>query len=76
MSVYKIPVIYEVVEYMEIEADNIEKAIIEAQNKELSPTNSHYLEDSFQIDSVGIIENNKLTTEEISVLEKLERLVP
>ena len=57
MASYKIPIIYQRREYIEVEADNLQTAVKNALDEFLSIPDDKYLEDSFEIDDVFLKEN-------------------
>ena len=58
---YKIPVIWQVVGLVEIEAESLEKAIQKAQASGTPlPRDGNYIEDSFEVDIEGIPFHNNL----------------
>lgn len=52
MKTYKIPIRWESYKRIEVEADNLEDAILLALKQFLSDPDELYLEDSFEIDSI------------------------
>ena len=52
MKTYKIPVRWESYKRIEVEADNLEDAILLALKQFISDPDELYLEDSFEIDSI------------------------
>lgn len=50
MKTYRIPVSWTVTATMEIEAESLEEAVLIAEDSPL-PTDSYYVESSFQIDN-------------------------
>lgn len=53
---YDIPIVYQSVMTMSVEADNLEEAVTKALKEFLSIPDDNYLQDSFEID--GILEEN------------------
>ena len=52
MKTYKIPVIWQMAGFCTIKAESLEDAIEEAQDEPL-PSDSSYIEDSFEVDLEG-----------------------
>ena len=60
LKTYKIPVIWQVVGLMNIEANSLEEAIEKAQAPGTPlPRDGNYIEDSFEIDLEGIPYHNR-----------------
>lgn len=57
MANYKIPIKYSRIEYMEVEAENLQTAVENALEEFLSIPDEDYLEDSFDIDDIYLQEN-------------------
>jgi hypothetical protein len=55
MKTYKIPVIWQMYGYVTVEADSLTEAISEANCAPL-PEDASYVENSFEVDEVGIDE--------------------
>lgn len=55
---YKIPVVWQVSDIYEVEANSLEEAIQKAQDGSL-PSRGEYIEDSFEIDYEGIPFHNR-----------------
>ena len=55
MKTYKIPVVWTMMAYVEVEAESLDEAINEVMNAPL-PDNGEYLEDSFEVDHMGLME--------------------
>jgi len=54
MKTYKIPVVWSMIGYVEVEAESLSKAIDKAYDAPL-PDNGEYLESSFEVDEAGIV---------------------
>lgn len=52
MKTYKIPIRWESYKRVEVEADNLQEAMIKALKQFLSEPDDTYLEDSFEIDNI------------------------
>lgn len=52
MKTYKIPMVWQMYGYVEIEADSLDEAIQQAQDAPL-PENGSYVEGSFDVDGDG-----------------------
>ena len=52
MKTYKIPITCESYKRIEVEADNLQEAMIKALKQFLSEPDDTYLEDSFEIDNI------------------------
>jgi hypothetical protein len=57
MANYKIPIIYQRIEYVEVEADNLQNATEQALNNFFEIPDEYYLEDSFEIDETYLEDN-------------------
>ncbi len=57
MATYKIPIVYQCIDYIEVDADNLQQGVENALNEFLSIPDDKYLEDSFEIDTTYINEN-------------------
>ena len=55
MKTYKIPVVWTMMAYVEVKAESLDEAINEVMNAPL-PDNGEYLEDSFEVDHMGLME--------------------
>lgn len=55
MKTYKIPVVWQMYGYVTVEADSLTEAISEANCAPL-PEDASYVENSFEVDEVGIDE--------------------
>ncbi len=55
MKTYKVPVVWTMMAYVEVEAESLDEAINEVMNAPL-PDNGEYLEDSFEVDQMGLME--------------------
>lgn len=71
MSVYKIPVLWQVWGIAEVEADSVEEAVELASSWETPlPKTSEYIDDSFEVDVEGILfQNSNLTDKDIAYLK-------
>ena len=67
MKTYKIPIRWESYKRVEVEADNLQEAIIKALKQFLSEPDDTYLDDSFQFDEDYIEEN--YSEEEFNITE-------
>lgn len=63
MKTYKIPCTWQMYGYYHIEAENIKEALQKAEDADL-PTDSSYIECSFEIDNEMIPFYNELTKDE------------
>jgi|LakMenE18May11ns_1017448.scaffolds.fasta_scaffold9721213_1 hypothetical protein len=54
MKTYKVPVVWTMMAYVEVEAESLDEAINEVMNAPL-PDNGEYLEDSFEVDHMGLM---------------------
>ena len=63
MKTYTIPVVYTMSAKMKIKANNLEEALIKAENAPL-PSDADYVEGSFEVDYSVIPYVNKLSKEE------------
>jgi len=52
MNTYKVPVVWQMYGYVEVEADSLAEAIHEAEDAPL-PDNGEYIEGSFEVDAEG-----------------------
>jgi predicted membrane protein len=57
MANYRIPIKYSRVEYIEVEAENLQTAVENSLKEFLSIPDEDYLDDSFDIDDIYIQEN-------------------
>jgi hypothetical protein len=55
MKTYKIPVVWQMYGYVEVEADSMSEAVNKAYDAPL-PDNGEYLETSFEVDEAGIVD--------------------
>ena len=57
MKTYKIPVVYQMYGYVYVQAESMSEAVDEVQNGDGAlPDNGEYLEDSFEVDHMGLME--------------------
>ena len=57
MKTYKIPVVYQMYGYVYVQAESMSEAVDELQNGDGAlPDNGEYLEDSFEVDHMGLME--------------------
>ena len=62
MKTYKVPVVYTMYGYVEIEAESPEEAVIEVENGGGDiplPSAADYVEGSFEVDHDGLVEEVK-----------------
>ena len=55
MKTYKIPVVWSMIGYVEVEADSMSEAINKAVDAPL-PVDGDYIEGSFEVDEAGIVD--------------------
>ena len=55
MKTYKIPVVWQMYGYVEVEAESMSEAVNKAYDAPL-PDNGEYLETSFEVDEAGIVD--------------------